>query len=379
MNTNGSDRATVLVLYTELAPYVLACLHALVEEGGVDLHLVRWPVNSEAPFQLDFHPGLTVHERTALSDAQLLDLALRLRPKLVIASGWVDHGYVAACRALKRRGATTTVIIDTAWRGHWRQWANSLLGRWRLKSAYSHAWVTGRAQASYARKLGFAADRIRNGFYSADTARFLLLGERLLTARECTWPHRFVCVARYIPAKGQQLLCDAFTELCAAGEAGDWELWLAGTGELHEQVVASPSGRHPRIRHLGFKQPEEMEALMEQCGAFVLPSTYEPWGVVVHEFACAAFPLILSSAVGAAERFLVDAGNGYRFLAGDKATLKAMLRMVILSSDDELRSMGARSKALGAAWSPMAWAGTAMELCGSGNSLPLNLQPSASR
>ncbi|MBK9175766.1 MAG: glycosyltransferase family 4 protein [Flavobacteriales bacterium] len=379
MNTNAADRATVLVLYTELAPYVLACLHALVEQGALDVHLVRWPVNSEAPFQLDFQRRLTVHERASLSDAQLLELALRLRPKLVIASGWVDRGYVATCKALKRQGATTAVIIDTAWRGHWRQWANALVGRWALQRAYSHAWVTGQAQATYARRLGFKTDRIRTGFYSADTTRFLAVGQRLLSERTGFWPHRFLCVARYIPTKGQQLLCDAFAELCEADEAGDWELWLAGTGELHQQVVDSPAGRHRRIRHLGFKQPEEMETVMEQCGAFVLPSAYEPWGVVVHEFACAGFPLILSSAVGAAERFLVETENGFRFIAGDKSSLKKMLRMIVLSNDHELLGMGQRSHALGGLWSPQSWADTAMALCGAGCSQPLNLQPSTSR
>lgn len=358
------SQGTVLVLYTELAPYVLACLNALVELTGTDLHLVRWPVNIEAPFALEFHPRITVHERASLSDDGLVGLARRLRPALVITSGWVDAGYLRASAAAKRSGAVSVIALDTAWRGHWKQWANVMVARWRLRRAFSHAWVTGRAQARYALRLGFPDERIRTGFYAADSPLFLPIGERLLAERAGGWPHRFLCVARYIPTKGQQLLCDAFAELCNAGEAGDWELWLAGTGELHGQVVASPSGRHPRIRHLGFKQPGEMEPVVAQCGAFVLPSTYEPWGVVVHEHACAGLPLVLSSAVGAAERFLKEGENGFRFIAGDKATLKVMLRMLMLSSDAELRAMGQRSLELGKAWSPQAWAEAAADLMG---------------
>ena len=94
----------------------------------------------------------------------------------------------------------------------------------------------------------------------------------------------------------------------------------------------------------------------------MLPSFYEPWGVVVHEHACAGMPLLLSSAVGAGERFLVEASNGYRFISGDKASLKTMLRMFILSSDDELRGMGKKSAELGNAWNPSAWARTAIDL-----------------
>lgn len=361
MKDEGAARPAVLVLYTELAPYVLACLNAFVEAADIELHLVRWPVNKEAPFDLDFHPRITVHERTALNDARLLALALRIMPHMVIASGWVDKGYLKVCQAMRKRGAVTVMSFDTAWRGGAKQWANMLLAPTWLPRTYSHAWVTGEAQANYAHRLGLAADRVRTGFYSADTSFFVPLGERLLAERASSWPHRFLCVARYIPTKGHQLLCDAFAELCDAGEAGDWELWLVGTGELHEQVMSSPAGRHPRIKHLGFKQAEEMNEVVAKSGAFVLPSTYEPWGVVVQEHACAGLPLLLSSAVGAAERFLVEGENGHRFIAGDKETLKTMLRMFILSSDAELRAMGRRSAELGRAWSPAEWARSAIE------------------
>lgn len=366
----------MLVLYTELAPYVLACLNELVELADADIHLVRWPVNKEAPFALSFHPRITVHERATLTDEAIVRLVHANRPLLVITSGWVDAGYLKASAAAKAEGAVTVIALDTAWRGHWKQWANAAVSRAKLRRAFNHAWVTGAAQAAYARRLGFTAQRIRTGFYSADTAHFLPIGERLLHERENTWPHRFLCVARYIPTKGQQLLCDAFAELCDADEAGDWELWLAGTGEQFEQVKTSPSGKHARIRHLGFKQPQEMETLLGDCGAFVLPSTYEPWGVVVHEHACTGMPLLLSSAVGAAERFLVEGENGHRFIAGDKNSLKTAMRKLILSSDAELRAMGHRSMELGKAWSPVAWARTALELMvGPQPATSKNLQP----
>ena len=357
-----SDRTKVLVLYTELAPYVLACLNAWVEAYPVEVHLVRWPVNQEAPFELRFHPNVHVHERGTFDDAELLSLAERIAPAMVMASGWVDKGYLKVCRTLKERGVRTVMTFDTAWRGGAKQWANVLLARAWMHRTFSHAWVTGRAQAKYARLLGFAPHAIRTGFYSADTAHFLRIGDLLMQARTATWPHRFLCVARYIPTKGQQLLCDAFAELCYEGQAGDWELWLAGTGELFEQVASSASGKHPRIRHLGFKQVNEMDDVLTETGAFVLPSTYEPWGVVVHEHACVGLPMVLSNAVGAAERFLVEGENGHRCIAGDKQDLKSRLRLIITRTDDELRTMGQRSRSLGTAWSPQAWSITAHEL-----------------
>lgn len=350
-----------LFLYTEAAPYVLACLRELAASHGVEVHLVRWPVNAEAPFAAMQGEGIRDEVRDRSDDDGLLRRCMELAPDIVFVSGWVDKGYLRVARALRAKGVPVVLCSDTAWRGDLRQWANVLLSRFWMTRTYSQAWVTGRQQWEYARYLGFRPDAIRTGFYSADTALFEPLGCKLLEERSSNWPHRFLCVARYIPTKGHQLLCDAFAELCDSGEAGDWELWIAGTGELHEQVMTSPSGKHERIKHLGFKQAEEMQDVVAQCGAFVLPSLYEPWGVVVHEHACAGLPLVLSSAVGAGERFLHEGRNGFRFPSGDMARLKDALRAIIQRTDRELLHMGRHSADLGRQWSPSAWAATAME------------------
>ncbi len=349
---------TILVLYTELAPYVLAGFKAAVRTMGATFHVVRWPVNNEAPFELDDDAGIRLYDRSEFDRNALLKLANDLRPDLAITSGWVDKDYLAVCRALVRRNVPSVMCFDTAWTGSLRQWVSVFAARFWMPFTFSHAWATGVRQAAYARLLGFPPFRIHSGFYSADTDRFLALGSALLDQRTETWPHRFLCVARYIPTKGQQLLCDAFAALCEAGEAGDWELHLVGTGELHAAVAASPSGRHPRIHHHGFKQVDELGGVVAGAGVFVLPSTYEPWGVVVHEQAACAMPLLLSDAVGAAERFLRPGTNGALVAAGDRTAWSHAMRTMVRSSDASLRAMGTASRDLAAAWTPGHWAQT---------------------
>ena len=43
---------------------------------------------------------------------------------------------------------------------------------------------------------------------------------------------------------------------------------------------------------------------MAECGAFVLPSRKEPWGVVVQEAAAARMPVICSDSVGAGDHLV---------------------------------------------------------------------------
>ena len=106
----------VLFLYTELAPYFLACLERLVHEHDVEVQLVRWRVNKEAPFQLRFGERIHVHERGEYDDKELIRLCAGFRPDIAFASGWVDKGYLAVCRHLHRTGIPTVMCSDTAWR-----------------------------------------------------------------------------------------------------------------------------------------------------------------------------------------------------------------------------------------------------------------------
>lgn len=353
------NETRVLVLYTEIAPYVLACLDALVARTGARIELVRWPVNAEAPFALGAHPGITLHDRRDFTDERLLAFALDFKPQFVIASGWVDKGYLKVCRAMRRQGIPTSMNLDTAWRGDAKQWISAALARLWMPRTYSHIWATGTRQVAYARMLGLPENRILTGLYAADTTPFRAAFHAARQARQLRYPHRFIHVARYIPTKGQQVLCDAFAELCDQGRAGDWELHLVGTGELHDQVKNSTSGRHPRIVHRGFVQATDIPAVLAEAGASVLPSLYEPWGVVVQEHACIGLPLLLSDAVGAGERFLEPGANGALHKAGDKADLQQSLLQIIGTPEAELLRMGDRSAELGATWTPERWAALA--------------------
>lgn len=352
----------VLFLYTESAPYLMASVERLVKDHGVEVHIVRWPVNKEAPFAMKVPDGVTVHERGDFNPTSLRRFANNLRPDIILTSGWVDKTYLQVCRDARKRGARTVMCSDTAWRGGLKQWAAVGTARLWLLRTFSHAWVTGEAQAMYAEYLGFKRDRIKRGFYTADLDRFAPLVKQFQPLKSSHFPHRFLCVARYIPSKGHQYMVEAFAELCDAGDAGDWELWCIGTGELHPMAH-----RHPRIKHLGFVQADEVWKYMEQSGVFILPSLYEPWGVVVHEHAAAGFPLVLSDAVGARLRFLQEGRNGQCFIAGDKESLKRTFRKVIATSDAELSAMGLRSAELAAEWGPKEWAATLMDLMGDGD------------
>ncbi|MCC7050352.1 MAG: glycosyltransferase, partial [Bacteroidia bacterium] len=96
--------------------------------------------------------------------------------------------------------------------------------------------------------------------------------------------------------------------------------------------------------------------IMQQADVFILPSLIEPWGVVVHEFAAAGFPIICSDKVGAASAFLISEKNGFLFKADDINELKNVIKKMILMSDDEFSNMRTVSHQLAQNITPKKWA-----------------------
>ncbi|MDQ3192354.1 MAG: glycosyltransferase family 4 protein, partial [Bacteroidota bacterium] len=221
---------------------------------------------------------------------------------------------------------------------------------------FSHAWVPGERQVEFALKLGFAAKRILKGFYSADFNYFHSLYSKNKEQKEKEFPKRFIYVGRYIEHKGIKDLWRAFIEL-QNEKPSDWELWCLGVGPLKEQEV-----QHPKIKHFGFVQPSEMKKIIADSGVFVLPSHFEPWGVVVHEFAAAGFPLICSDKVGANSAFLKQGENGFIYHSADVEALKNRLKKMTAQSKEQLLEMGEKSIEKAKLITPEKWALTIIDI-----------------
>lgn len=342
----------VLVLYSEIAAYFVACLEAYVAEYGGEIHVVRWPINPEAPFQFEDLPGIHYHERADLDDKALIRLAEDLSPDVAYIAGWIDKPYLKVGRRLKSRGVPVIAAFDTQWKGDWRQKLATIISPFYFQKCFSHAWVPGLWQFEYARRLGFPRASIETGMYAADTARFEAVYPRARARKEAEFPKRFIYVGRYLALKGVLELYHAFRELSEEEDHG-WTLDIIGAGPLKEELQET---RQIRLRD--FVQPEELPDLAVDAGVFVLPSRRDAWAVVLHEFAAAGMPLLSTDAAGATTAFVKEGYNGWLFQAGDKDSLKAAFRKVIRKLPEELLLMGARSQELSRQISPSTWAAT---------------------
>jgi glycosyltransferase involved in cell wall biosynthesis len=133
---------------------------------------------------------------------------------------------------------------------------------------------------------------------------------------------RFILFSgRLVAPKRVDLLLQAFAQIAA--DRPDWDLVLAGDGDLRHALAAQSSAvLRDRIYWTGFvDSPVLLGGLYHLSDVLVLPSDFEPWGVVVTEAAACGLALITSDRVGAGADLVQPGVNGQTFPAGDAARL----------------------------------------------------------
>ncbi len=336
----------IAFLYSEVAGYFLSGVEQLAKEA--DVLIFRWPVNNEAPFELSKIDKVEILDRSKFSQAELEAKLHEFNPDTLICSGWMDKGYVKAVKSFKKK-IPTVLTLDNHWVGSLKQGVATLLSRFLLRNAFTHAWVPGAPQAIFAQKLGYSGGQLLTGFYCANTDLFRSVFENSIEFKKEKFPRRFLYVARYVEHKGIFEMWEAFKQIKKELNT-DWELWCLGTGDEFENRVEAEG-----ISHFGFVQPDEMEQYVRDTGVYILPSKFEPWGVTVQEFAISGFPLIVSEKVGSKTQFL-DETNGFEIKAGSIEDLKSAMKKMIEKSDEELLKMATESNRIGMSYQSKDWA-----------------------
>jgi UDP-glucose:(heptosyl)LPS alpha-1,3-glucosyltransferase len=139
-------------------------------------------------------------------------------------------------------------------------------------------------------------------------------------------------------------------EAMAASRDERLHLWVAGSADAAPyERLAKRSGIAGRVRFLGH-QPE-LAPLFEAADAFVFPTTYEPFGLVLIEALACGTPVITSRLAGMAG-WMQDGVEGLLLeRPQDSAELTEALRRFVSQRDDWPRMQAsARSLAEGFSW-----------------------------
>jgi glycosyltransferase involved in cell wall biosynthesis len=241
-----------------------------------------------------------------------------------------------------RGRALRIVVMDHQWLGTPKQWLGRLTRRLYIQPAFDAAFMPGDEQAVFARHLGFEQHEIIVGLYTCH--------ESFFTGPQDPPRNSFLFVGRLVDTKGVDVLAAAYREY-RRQSSDPWPLVAAGIGPMDSELKAIDG-----VELLGFVGPRELPGVMADTGCLVLPSRFEPWGVVVQEAAASGQPVICTSSCGAASRLVLDGYNG-RVVAPDRPEELTRAMLWVERADPSHRvAMSQRSVELAKQYTPRRWA-----------------------
>jgi glycogen synthase len=293
---------------------------------------------AEDPAHLEFERDL-VAWTLAMGHALLRCALVRLspwRPDVVHAHDWlVAHPAIALADVL---GVPLVATLHATEAGRHAGWLSTRLNRqvhsveWWLANRADAVITCSRAMRAEVAELfdldpapisvlhnGIAARRWRVGTarVAAARARCAPRGERTL-----------LYFGRLEYEKGAHDLLAALPRIRRRHPGT--RLLLAGEGT--QRAVLEERARAHRVRRsvsfLGYLPDDDLAALLAAVDAVVLPSRYEPFGIVALEAAAAGAPLVASTAGGLGE-VVLDGETGLSFEPGDVVGLAAAVGAVL--------------------------------------------------
>ena len=327
--------------------------------GGVGVHAgLKFREERDTDLRIEtLRPDSNWHNVNKLGLSISLVKALsRLNPEVVLIPGYYTLPAFAAMLWSRWKKRTSVLMTETTATDHLRiAWKEKIKSR-LIRGMFDWAVTGGAAHVRYLRHLGFPADRIAH-FYDVVGNDRIQQSTEALRERSSAGSHNlpekyFLFVGRLAEEKNVDGLLLAWLEYRKRG--GTWSLVLAGEGAERERIQArlEDSPYRGEVVLTGHKSSRELIPLFAFAGCFVLPSTREPWGLVVNEAMAASLPLIVSRHCGCAEDLVRNGENGFVFDPSDSEALVTCLLETDRLPSEKLERRGFSSAQRIAQYSP---------------------------
>jgi glycosyltransferase involved in cell wall biosynthesis len=337
-----------------------------LEAAGVDVHVVYGPMAADwaahdaelgrqVPWDVPLLEGYShefVQSPFMFGPVGLLclrsrikRLLQRLQPGAVWIHGWGDVYSVAAWNVAWVLGIPVLLRGES----HLKCLRGGPLRRWlhrqiltRCFGTVSHFLAIGSANREFYLSYQVSPWKIVDVPYAVDNAWFArkdeAIHQEMLNCRERLGIAKHETVIGFFgklkKAKRPDLALRGVA-LAAAGLPPEQRPWLlfVGDGPLRDRMEKLAASLYPeRTLFVGFQNQTRLPALYHLVDLLLLPSDYEPWGLVVNEAMNAARPVIVSDRVGCAQDLVKSQVNGGIFRAGDAEDLAAVLRPFLVDA-----------------------------------------------
>ncbi|MGB7591489.1 MAG: glycosyltransferase family 4 protein [Terriglobia bacterium] len=195
-------------------------------------------------------------------------------------------------------------------------------------------------------KIFLARYAVDNEFFQTQAASYR--GARQRTRDENGWKQRYLLlyVGRLVPFKRVDLVIEAMRRLST--KRSDIGLVIVGDGPERERLEGLAQGM-PYVYFAGFQQQSDLPKYYGVADIFVLPSEWEPWGLVVNEAMASGLPVIATRKVGAARDLIVEGENGYLVPENDVEAMASAVDRAC-ESEQHLLLLGEKARGTVQSW-----------------------------
>ena len=329
------------ILWAQYGPYHFARVAALKKLAGADrVHALEladrtndygWRRSIGNVELITLRPGGVAESLSFLEVFQQARRAFtELKIEVCILPSYAPRQSLAALMAAKSLGLPT-VMMNESHAGTAGARGLSVSVKRRLVGLFDAALVGGQPQKRHFVSLGMPAEKIFNGYDAVDNDHFVARADEVRSRRseyrnQYDLPeHYFLSLGRLVAKKNLRTLIRAYRKFLDSNRNCRTHLVIVGSGEENDGLRAlcrelrlpvydkTPATANPKSRSggeqsgvhfYGFRQIDENAVFYALADAFILPSLWEEWGLVVNEAMACGLPVVVSETAGCAEDLL---------------------------------------------------------------------------
>jgi len=331
----------IAIVWAQYGPYHFARMSALRKLAGAKVRAIE--IASQTAVYAWNRPRGTAELMTlcpnrvfeTVSFSKVFARARRafkeLNLDVCILPGYAPRQVLATLLAAKSIGIRT-VMMNESHGGTARARFFGNIAKRQLMALFDSALVGGNPQKRYIRSFGFPEEKIFLGYDAVDNEYFSARADEVranadeIRSRFDLPRNYFLNLGRFVFKKNLATLIHAYRLFLNTNPTAKTHLVLVGSGEeesalrklclglrlaiydktktgIAENKTAAEQDI-PGVHFYGFRQIEQNLIFYALADAFILPSLWEEWGLVVNEAMASGLPVIVSETAGCAEDLL---------------------------------------------------------------------------
>ena len=337
----------IVIVLRNIGPYHQARFESLVNanlklyafETRPESQEYLWRLSNSSKYQIIKFPKSSSPEKD-ISNKEIdcfykKNLSL-IKPDAIISVGWADRSYQRLLIHANSKNIPCIIVSDSIIKTekNKRRFFLKEIFKKIILRGYSAAFVAGKESKEYLIKLGFKDEKIFQPWNVVDNSFF----EKITSKQKKSEFQYFLCVSRLLERKNLFNLIKSFSNY--QKEGGRWGLKIIGSGDLYLKLkkYSDKIIYKEKIEIINWLQIYDLVHYYKNASAFILPSYFDNWGLVVNEAISSGLPCIVSQNCGCAVDLIKNNKTGFVFNPKNNYELqKYMEKVENLTKDEQFK------------------------------------------